>query len=894
MMAQSYSIRARRDLTVGDGGYRGLDLLSSPLDADMRHACEAVNLTIEDGMVRKRPGWAQTANFSGRINGVWTYNTPDTEQVIAHVGTRFYRLDTSVIPYAKVDITQSSTVSKLLPRALSDTRSQAFLSKERLYIIGCGDYLVYGTWDGGETYELRSVYDGVDTYIPITTQGLTPIRESDAGEYASSGGEVLDDVNLLTPWRKNLLTAVPGNLSWREDEELWRQSESFVYILDAIPDADTDAYLILYQKDGSKVRLNFRDGSFGSYYDGDVYTFGGFNSLSIGLNYGKGRVTVTIPGDYDNETIRVKNPDGSYTVYDFLRGEGVDFAEIEFCHVPTAEDAQSEEFVPYDERIAGCSFGTLYGVSGNLDRLFLAGNPKTPNIEYYSYAGATEDFTYFPDIYYVIMGTGTTAISGFARLSDNTLAVFKDKTNMGDSTVFYQTGYYEEYTDSSGMLSRVEGIFKTRAGNIGEELISRYAVADMGGDPLFLSPGGVYGIVLTDNVSTDDRYARERSASVRSLITSENMSDLRDAVACVFRNKYYLSVGDRCYVADAKYRLANEKLSNSYGYEWHVWDNVPARVFFVLDDRLCFGTSDGRICVFGNEFTDEKRKFLTPGELALDVDAGTLTYRGEYHFSEGDRLHISTPGVFAVAVARAMATSSGPSRRFTASEGEEESLIDGLHVFADRVGESGLTAGGEYVIDDVDLSDRSFALMTASGDAVTARGGFSLNLPVSGRTLWVARESGGSLSLKQYADGFALSLTSIGTPPISLTGWIAGQTPVRAQWISPFLCPDGADTVKSLSSLTVTPEPGVRGTVGFGYLCLRGAATGESHMQGLAFDDLDFRNFDFIHFAASKTVRAQDRCNFIRFRFYSDTAEDFAVPRLTITYKSGARRTGVH
>ena len=101
---------------------------------------------------------------------------------------------------------------------------------------------------------------------------------------------------------------------------------------------------------------------------------------------------------------------------------GDDVAEVYFYH--------KEE--QYEERIPSCDFGVLFGTSGNTDRLFLAGNPEFPNVDFYS---AMDDYTYFEDMNTVSMGSDGYAVLGYARLADNTLAIFKEKSQ-SEASIF--------------------------------------------------------------------------------------------------------------------------------------------------------------------------------------------------------------------------------------------------------------------------------------------------------------------------------------------------------------------------------------------------------------------------------------------------------------------------
>lgn len=87
--------------------------------------------------------------------------------MLVHAGKRIYKITQSNGEYAYTDITLSSTYAsaKVRPSLLTSTRSQAFFNKGKCYIVGCGDFLVYGSWDNGETYELRRV---ADNEVPIS------------------------------------------------------------------------------------------------------------------------------------------------------------------------------------------------------------------------------------------------------------------------------------------------------------------------------------------------------------------------------------------------------------------------------------------------------------------------------------------------------------------------------------------------------------------------------------------------------------------------------------------------------------------------------------------------------------------------------------------------------
>ena len=138
---------------------------------------------------------------------------------------------------------------------------------------------------------------------------------------------------------------------------------------------------------------------------------------------------------------------------------------------------------------------------------------------------------------------------------------------------------------------------------LGEGVVSRYACANFAGDNIILSRNGVFGIVLAENVATTERYTRERSRSINERL--KRHADLSEAVGIVYKNRYYLAIDDVCYIADSRYKYTREDdIDGSYNYEWWFWDNVPVRVWANIDNTLYFGSADGQICVFDDEYTD--------------------------------------------------------------------------------------------------------------------------------------------------------------------------------------------------------------------------------------------------------------------------------------------------
>ena len=868
----------RKTLTLGD--FRGVDFSTSPLCVKPYRAADAVNFINDYGKTRKRPGWRERLTITQggkpvRINGIFNYEDGEHRDVIVHAGCRFYRLsvDEATGREIALDITTSGTYAQSVvdPARLTDTRSQAIYNRKRLYIIGCGDYLVYGSWNGGESYELRRVYNNEDTYIPTTTIGIDASLNA---KLQASNQEVLDDVNYLSPWRKNKLqgysTTTVTDSSGTETKEINRY-----YYLDASIDPGSEV-TVIFEATGETVTVKM----------GQNYSYIDYNRKSAAIISLSGQIYLqkTVTGD---EQVNWPEDNGDSLI------------TVIFSHTPTAEEAglSEEEFVPYADRVGCCQFGTMFGVSGNTDRLFVSGNKRLPNVDFFSEA---DDLTYFPDLNTVSMGSDAQAVVGYSRLSDNTLAIFKERVGGADASIFYRTGYTSEQYDEKGNLEKVLSIFPTTAGNIGEAVISRHASVDFGGDNLILSRNGVFGVVLADNVATAVRYTRERSRNVNARLIAEK--DLSEAVGYSYNNRYYLAVNGHCYVADARYKISrHDDMDGSYQYEWWYWEGVPARVFSELEGRLVFGTDDGKICAFdligASEPSDRTYYHMEAGDVAVDVAGNQLDYNATLPFvlTENDRVTITTRGVYAL---YADEVTHVDGERIYVGESAIMGIYEGETVYVDRVGESGLSAGVAYIIDDVDVGGCSFRLLTKDGAAVVPVGaGFRLLIELSGRELYVTQAGASDFRVKTHADGKALTLTDYdGEVPLLPQASICHRAPIFAAWYTPVLDLGYPAREKSIHRLTMTAEPGIAGKLSFGFDTRR-----ERHMReggesrAFSFDSLSFRDFAFTTgFASSLTKRIFVRgFNYIQFRFVSEGDTDASIGAFEAEYSILSSKGGL-
>ena len=239
----------------------------------------------------------------------------------------------------------------------------------------------------------------------------------------------------------------------------------------------------------------------------------------------------------------------------------------------------------YKSKINKCNIITLYGYEGNGNRIFATGNPDFPNYDYWC---GQDNPLYWPDENFAKIGIEP--IMGYSKLNDGSLAILKKHSDT-DNTIYYR---------SYNLLDTIE-VFPLQDGvkNIG--CVGKYSITNLLNDPLMLTNQGVFAIIGNNG----EKYAMQRSYYVNGKLLKE--PNLEDAYSISVDGKYYLAINNHVYVADSRY-LSYPKHSKTeqYQYEWWYWDNIPARVLFSWNNKLYFGTGDGKICSFGPNYVDDK------------------------------------------------------------------------------------------------------------------------------------------------------------------------------------------------------------------------------------------------------------------------------------------------
>lgn len=302
--------------------------------------------------------------------------------------------------------------------------------------------------------------------------------------------------------------------------------------------------------------------------------------------------------DSTKVTAKVMTSSGSWTT----KTEGTDFSVnrktgvVTFNTAPGVSPVTGEDNVSitaartvegYADKINKCTIGTLFGVNGASDRLFLSGNPDFVNYDWYS---GQNDPTYFPDTGYSILGTAKSAIMGYSIIN-NYLATHKDE-NETDRNVIVR----------SGDLVDNEPAFPIKNTMQGPGAIAKYSFAYLCTEPVFLTRLGIYAITPSD--INGERYSQDRSYYMNGALLKE--SNLENACCAVHRDMYWLSLNGKAYILDGLQSLGttkNEPYSNRQ-YACFYRTNIPATFMWEEEDKLYFGDNDGRVLQFYSDTKD--------------------------------------------------------------------------------------------------------------------------------------------------------------------------------------------------------------------------------------------------------------------------------------------------
>lgn len=269
----------------------------------------------------------------------------------------------------------------------------------------------------------------------------------------------------------------------------------------------------------------------------------------------------------------------------------------------------------YADRIKNCDICTLYGMNGQRDRMFVAGNPKYPNYDWYC---KSNEPGYFGDTWYSVLGQDDSAITGYAIQNGN-LITYKDG-QANDSNAILREGTFDNNTNL--IVFRTIGNYEA-AGAIG-----KYTHVTLQNEPMYLTAAGSIH-ALTPSDVLGERSSQERSYYITPELAKE--PDIKNAYACGYEDFYMLATGERVYILDtAQASYERNAPYSTRQYEAYLWTGIGARIISVIDGRLFFGTAEGKVKRFFNQdvggFTDDGEIL----EKTISIDGVPVTTKESF------------------------------------------------------------------------------------------------------------------------------------------------------------------------------------------------------------------------------------------------------------------------
>lgn len=159
------------------------------------------------------------------------------------------------------------------------------------------------------------------------------------------------------------------------------------------------------------------------------------------------------------------------------------------------------------------------------------------------------------------------------------------------------------YIRNSAIDASGEAIFPVKQSVAGVGVLSPDTFVSLRGEPLWLSE---YGVVSLATSSIGINSVQSRGYYIGGDIKGKDASN---AVGFVFDNKYYLSIENEIYVADARYKYSQkDAMTTGFQYEWFKW-KIMTKTFHIncqADvDGVCYIGAKGGIYSFKKE-TDVK------------------------------------------------------------------------------------------------------------------------------------------------------------------------------------------------------------------------------------------------------------------------------------------------
>ena len=234
----------------------------------------------------------------------------------------------------------------------------------------------------------------------------------------------------------------------------------------------------------------------------------------------------------------------------------------------------------YADRIGKCDICTIYGINGQRDRLFAAGNPDLPHYDWYC---KSNDPTMWGDTWYAVIGQPDSSIVGYSHVND--YLVIQKNAAANDMNAVLRRGVYDS---EAGQV-----VFQTAGTYAAAGALGKHSFVNFENEPLYLTTDKNIA-AITPSDYTGERTSQERSYYISGALADED--DIENAYAIRWRDFYMLAVGEKVYILDASQPVYEKNMPYATRqYECYLWTNINAKVMAVIGDRLYFGTADGKV-----------------------------------------------------------------------------------------------------------------------------------------------------------------------------------------------------------------------------------------------------------------------------------------------------------
>lgn len=531
--------------------------------------------------------------------------------------------------------------------------------------------------------------------------------------------------------------------------------------------------------------------------------------------------------------------------------------------------------------------------------------PLSVNGEAATYDVAVPAAKMFVSLYVGAQNTivlGTTPITAWIKGAETSLYVFKEYLR-GEETLYVVD--VELITDASNSLgvNVGEAVFFNKGYTLSESAVNAHCTCSLANDVLLVSKNGVYGVTLSANVASAERFVRSRAEQIKNRLSEYDLSSAR---CIVWDNKMFLAVGGNVFVADARFRASFDgDMADTFNYEWWLWDNIPVKYWTVIDEKLCFLTSDNRLCSFYDGFAD----YTFDDLLVAVLDEGGITISKD--FADYNKIRLNA--AYRACIAPEKIDQIVAGALVLDSDVLYTSINEGDTVFFDVTAGSlsvyPVSLSTPYTVTEIDIITGQVKFADADGTAVAFTAG--MNALLTANPLRISKAASEQYDMKidgaatennaliTDADGNAVQfITYNGTSSYSAT--VYKYAPVVAYWQTgsyDFGTSMHAKTIERFSVAFDRESPKKM------KLFYRTANRGDMNLikdlqkqKDFDFDELSFLLFTFNNrFESSYSRKLLIRnFNFIAFRILSDEAEDFSVESLSFVYKVNKLNRGEH